>query len=202
MVSPAPSLGASLSCRLPSRGPLDTQWTLLELSQKSEAAGIMKAANPLRTKRSRDFVSIILNSTSTWHGSRKLFKLHEDIAAQTEYCGEIWQEAGTCLGVYLIEKLSGITYIEMGNSSIKMNPEQASKRLRIIEDFAGYVDVKNFFYVDYYKPMQLIFLPYPGFTRNWLRQTSKRTSESAYLTSSLFSSPRCLLVLLPSSFVH
>ncbi len=78
--------------------------------------------------------------------------VHGDIAAQTEYHGEIGQEAGTCLGVYLIEKLSGITY-KMGNSSIKMNPEQAWKQLRMVEDFARNVDVKVF-HVDYYQRAQ------------------------------------------------
>ena len=64
--------------------------------------------------------------------------IHGDIAAETDYCGEIGQEAGACLGVHMIEKLSGVTYIEMGNFSVEMNQEQASKQLRTIEDLARY----------------------------------------------------------------
>ena len=64
--------------------------------------------------------------------------IHGDIAAETDYCGEIGQEARACLGVYMIQKLPGVTYIEMGNFSVEMNPEQASKQLRLIEDLARY----------------------------------------------------------------
>jgi hypothetical protein len=64
--------------------------------------------------------------------------IHGDIAAETDYCGEIGQEAGAPLGVYLIQKLPGVTYIELGNFSNKMNPEMASKQLRLIEDLARY----------------------------------------------------------------
>ncbi|KAL9128891.1 MAG: hypothetical protein Q9217_002513 [Psora testacea] len=64
--------------------------------------------------------------------------IHGDIAAETDYCGEIGQEAGACLDVYIIQKLPGVTYIEMGNFSVEMNPEQASKQLRLIEDLARY----------------------------------------------------------------
>ena len=71
--------------------------------------------------------------------------VHGDIAAQTEYCGEIGHEAGTCLEV---------------------------KQMRMIEEFARYVDVEDF-YADYYKPIQLLFmemldpLPHLGFIRDW-----------------------------------
>lgn len=64
--------------------------------------------------------------------------IHGDIAAETDYCGEIGPEAGASLGVYLIEKLPGVTYIELGNFSSKMTPEMASKQLRLIEDLARY----------------------------------------------------------------
>ena len=64
--------------------------------------------------------------------------IHGDIAAETEYCGEIGQDATRCLSVYTIQKLPGVTYIEIGNFSIEMEPEQASKQVRTIEDFARY----------------------------------------------------------------
>ncbi len=64
--------------------------------------------------------------------------IHGDIAAETEYHGEIGQEAGSRLSVYIIQKLPGVTYIEMGNFSVKMTAKQASKQLRMIEDLARY----------------------------------------------------------------
>lgn len=64
--------------------------------------------------------------------------IHGDIAAETDYYGEIGQETGTSLAVYLIQKLPGVTYIELGNFSTKMLPEMASKQLKLVEDFAGY----------------------------------------------------------------
>ena len=64
--------------------------------------------------------------------------IHGDIAAETDYCGEIGQDPGNCLSVYTIQKLPGVTYIEMGNFSVEMKPEQASKQVKIVEDFARY----------------------------------------------------------------
>ena len=65
--------------------------------------------------------------------------------------GEIGGEAGACLVVYLIQKLPGVVCIELGNFSDKMNPEQALKQLRLIEDLARYG--KSRIYLNYYKPI-------------------------------------------------
>lgn len=64
--------------------------------------------------------------------------IHGDIAAETDYRGEIGQGAGASFGVYLIQKLPGVTYIEFRNFFKKMDPEVASKQLRLIEDIARY----------------------------------------------------------------
>ena len=64
--------------------------------------------------------------------------VHGDIAAETVYCGEIGQDARGCLSVYTIQKLPGVTYIEMGNFTVEMSPEQASKQERLVEGFARY----------------------------------------------------------------
>ena len=63
--------------------------------------------------------------------------IHGDITTKTGYCGEIEKKAGVSLGVYLIQKLPVVTYIELGNFSNKMNLEVASKQLRLIEDLAS-----------------------------------------------------------------
>ena len=60
--------------------------------------------------------------------------IHGDIAAETDYCGEIGKKAGVSLGVYLIQKLPVVTYIELRNFSNKMDLEVALKQLRLIED--------------------------------------------------------------------
>ncbi|KAL8725170.1 MAG: hypothetical protein Q9166_007524 [cf. Caloplaca sp. 2 TL-2023] len=64
--------------------------------------------------------------------------IHGDVAAETEYHGEIGHEAELRLDVYTIQRLPGLTYIEMGNFSVGMNLEQASKQFRMIEDLARY----------------------------------------------------------------
>ncbi|KAL9124204.1 MAG: hypothetical protein Q9217_006446 [Psora testacea] len=64
--------------------------------------------------------------------------IHGDIAAETEYHGEIGQEAGPRLAVYTIQKLPGVTYIEMGNFSVEMDLEQASKQLKMVGDLARF----------------------------------------------------------------
>jgi len=64
--------------------------------------------------------------------------IHGDIASKTDYHGEIGQEAGAFFSVYLIQRLPGVTYIELGNFSKKMNSEVASKQLGLIEDIARY----------------------------------------------------------------
>lgn len=61
-----------------------------------------------------------------------------DITAETDYFGEIGQGAGACLSVYVIQKLLGITYIEMENFSVEMSSEMASKQPRLVEDLARY----------------------------------------------------------------
>lgn len=61
-----------------------------------------------------------------------------DIVAETDYCGEIGQDARGCLSVYRIQKLLGVTYIEIGNFSIEMKPEQVSKQVKTVEDLARY----------------------------------------------------------------
>ena len=62
--------------------------------------------------------------------------IHGDIAATTDYYGEIGENPGASLGVYVIQKLPGVTYIELGNYSRKMTPEEATKQLRLVEDLA------------------------------------------------------------------
>ena len=59
-----------------------------------------------------------------------------DIAPETDHCGEIGQDARWCLSVYTTQKLSGVTYIGLGNFSVEMKPEQASKQVKMIEDLA------------------------------------------------------------------
>ena len=80
--------------------------------------------------------------------------IHGDVAAETEYHGEMGQEAESHLHVYTIQKLPGLTYIEMGNFSVKMNLEQASKQLRMIEDLARYGVCQSLVYIYSYKPLQ------------------------------------------------
>ena len=62
--------------------------------------------------------------------------IHGDIATETDYCRGIRQEPGASLSIYVIQKLPGVTYIDLGNFSRKMIPEEASKRLRLVEDLA------------------------------------------------------------------
>lgn len=47
-------------------------------------------------------------------------------AAETDYYGEIGRGGEACLCVYVIEKLPGITYIEMENFSVEMSAEMAT----------------------------------------------------------------------------
>lgn len=56
--------------------------------------------------------------------------VHGDIAPETDFHGEIGQEAGASFSVYLIQRLPGV--------SKKMNSEVASKQLGLIEDIARY----------------------------------------------------------------
>ena len=64
--------------------------------------------------------------------------IHGDITAETDYYGEIGRGGEACLCVYVIEKLPGITYIEMENFSVEMSAEIATKQLRLVEDLARY----------------------------------------------------------------
>lgn len=64
--------------------------------------------------------------------------IHGDITAETDYYGEIGRGGEACLCVYVIEKLPGITYIEMENFSVEMSAEMATKQLRLVEDLARY----------------------------------------------------------------
>lgn len=63
-------------------------------------------------------------------------EIHGNIAARTDYYGEVGQHSTQPLAIYVIDKLSVVAYIEMGNFSIKMDADQASRQLRIVEDFA------------------------------------------------------------------
>lgn len=64
--------------------------------------------------------------------------IHGDITAETDYYGENGRGGEACLCVYVIEKLPGITYIEMENFSVEMSVEMATKQLRLVEDLARY----------------------------------------------------------------
>lgn len=61
-----------------------------------------------------------------------------DITAETDYYGEIGRGGEACLCVYVIEKLPGITYIEIENFSVEMSAEMATKQLRLVEYLARY----------------------------------------------------------------
>ena len=64
--------------------------------------------------------------------------VHGDIAAETDYCGEIGQDVRGCLSVYTIQKLPGVTYIEMEHFTIEMDSKQTSKQETLVEGFARY----------------------------------------------------------------
>ena len=83
-----------------------------KLSQKSDAL-VRKAANPRRMRRSCDLC--LNNSKIDIHAAQLAEALHRGIAAEMNSVGEIGLGAGTCVGVYVIEKLPGRTNIEMGN---------------------------------------------------------------------------------------
>ena len=67
--------------------------------------------------------------------------IHGDITAETDYYGEIGPGGEACLCVYVIEKLPGITYIEM---ALEMIPEMASKQVRLVEDLARYRKISTY----------------------------------------------------------
>jgi len=53
--------------------------------------------------------------------------IHGDIIAETDCHEGIGTGTSAYLRVYVIQKLPGVTYIEMGKFSVKMNPKRASK---------------------------------------------------------------------------
>ena len=81
------------------------------------------------------------NSKLDIHVTQLAKAIHGNISAETDYYGDIGHEAAS-LGVYLIQMLPGVTYIELGSFSYQMNQEEASKQLRLIEDFARYEELR------------------------------------------------------------
>jgi len=67
--------------------------------------------------------------------------IHGDIAAETDYYGELGHKGRASLGVYLIQKLPGVPYIELGNFSNAMNSDMASNQLTLVQDFARYAKI-------------------------------------------------------------
>lgn len=123
--------------------------------------------------------------------------IHGDIAAETEYQGEIGQEEGRRFAVYVIQKLPGVPYIEVGSFSVEMNQEQASRQLKMIKDFARYGG--QVLDINIYEPFPLTrlkmlgILPFAGSSRNRSHKASEKKQKPWYLISFLFLRPLYLL---------
>lgn len=65
-------------------------------------------------------------------------EIHGHLVAETFYHGEIGDSTRR-LAIYVIEKLPGVTYIEMGNFSADVDTDQAMRQFRMIEVFARYL---------------------------------------------------------------
>ena len=115
-------------------------------------------------------------------------KIHGHLAAETYYHGEIGHSTHR-LAIYVIEKLPGVAYIEMGNFSAKMDTDRAMRQFRMIEDFARYLayllsrrSFPRALWLMCWRT--LAFWEPVGSTRNRFHKDSKRILKHSYPTRS------------------